>query len=54
MYTSNSFIQESIYESQTQNIVKVTPPPINSMKDTKKEPFAVSKMNNNDFLKIYE
>lgn len=54
MYNSNSFIQESIYESQTHNVIKVTPPPNNSMKDTKKEPFGVSKMNNNDFLKIYE
>jgi hypothetical protein len=27
MYDSNSFIQESIYESQTHNVIKITPPP---------------------------
>lgn len=55
MYDSNSFIKESIYESQTQNMIKITPPPQqNIIKETKKESVVGTKLNDNNFLKIYE
>jgi hypothetical protein len=55
MYDSNSFIKESIYVSQTQN-VKVTPPQPQqtSIKEIKKDQVSATKLNDNNFLKLYE